>query len=177
MRFLGSPPRPSELETLRLRPRIQWFNKPSRWCRCTLKLEVTDFMQSKNLWHIRQFKNNACGEIPGGPVVRTARSHCQGCGFIPWSGSSDLTRSHKMHGATKKKAFRISGFNVPHDLYWAVFLFWICSMNGMTMKCTCSSRLLHTPWESIFQKSETRPFLLGELICCALNQYFPYSWV
>ena len=26
-------------------------------------------------------------EFPGGPVVRTLRSHCQGPGFDPWLGS------------------------------------------------------------------------------------------
>ena len=29
-------------------------------------------------------------EVPGGPVVRTPRSHCRGPRFIPWSGNEDL---------------------------------------------------------------------------------------
>ena len=42
-------------------------------------------------------KNKILGEFPGGPVVRTPHSHCQGPGFNPSSGS------HKQHSAAKIK--------------------------------------------------------------------------
>ena len=32
--------------------------------------------------------NNVCnGKFPGGPVVKTLHTHCQGPGFNPWSGN------------------------------------------------------------------------------------------
>ena len=44
-------------------------------------------------------------EFPGGPVVRTLGSPCQGPRFNPWSGN---LRSHKLRSAAKKKKKKAS---------------------------------------------------------------------
>ena len=36
---------------------------------------------------IRLLKINYLWDFPGGPVVKTPRFHCRGCGFDPWSGN------------------------------------------------------------------------------------------
>ena len=42
------------------------------------------------------------GEFPGGPGIRTLCSHCQGCGFNPWSGTYNPS-SHEVRQEKKKK--------------------------------------------------------------------------
>ena len=51
-----------------------------------LEYTSTHFFLVKILLKILLFQDTF-REFPGGPVVRTQRSHCQGPGFGPWSGN------------------------------------------------------------------------------------------
>lgn len=48
-------------------------------------------------------KRKAAWDFAGGPVVKTLRFQCSGCGFDPWSGK---LRSHMPHCARPKKKKR-----------------------------------------------------------------------
>ena len=43
-------------------------------------------------WHFSYRGGSASrmkGEFPGGPVAKSSRFHCSGCGFTPWLGNKD----------------------------------------------------------------------------------------
>ena len=43
--------------------------------------------------------------FPGGPVVKTLRFHCSGCGFHPWSGNYDIPHATQPKNKQNNKKY------------------------------------------------------------------------
>jgi len=83
------------------------------WKTCFLSMSPGTGRQILNLWTAKEVPTSYIrigvkiqkGELPGGPVVRTSHSHCQGS----WDPSLvEELRSHKPQGAAKKIQNEIS---------------------------------------------------------------------
>ena len=61
------------------------------------------------------------GEFPGGPGIRTLCSHCQGCGFNPWSGTYNPS-SHEVRQEKKKKRGKLESQAEPQLYLFLVVL-------------------------------------------------------
>ena len=51
---------------------------------------VLDAVEEKHR-AVQELKNSRFWDLPGGPVVKTPRFLCKGCGFDPWSGNEGST--------------------------------------------------------------------------------------
>ena len=86
-------------------PPIKWGKKIT-WA----KIVTDNALQALKTITVNVTFRNKSWEFPGGPVVRTPRFHCWGCGFSPWLGNWDPTSQAVQCGQKKRNKSPNSDF-------------------------------------------------------------------